>query len=100
MFNGVGCSYGDIGGGFSYGNRDADGDIGVGGVQSSGVYDSYGNDGSSDGGGLGGSDVVLIMAVVMAIVMVVGITTFVLARPIKVLVVLVLKTIATFLVVK
>lgn len=50
MFNGVGCSYGDIGGGFSYGNRDADGDIGVGGVQSSGVYDSYGNDGSSDGG--------------------------------------------------
>lgn len=43
------------------------------------------------------------MAVVMAIVMVVGITTFVLARPIKVLVVLVvlvLKTIATFLVVK
>lgn len=56
MFNGVGCSYGDIGGGFSYGNRDADGNIGVGGVQSSGVYDSYGNDGSSDGGGLGGSD--------------------------------------------
>lgn len=50
MFNGVGCSYGDIGGGVSYGNRDADGDIGVGGVQSSGVYDSYGNDGSSDGG--------------------------------------------------
>lgn len=100
MFNGVGRSYGDIGGGFSYGNRDADGDIGVGGVQSSGVYDSYGNDGSSDGGGLGGSDVVLIMAVVMAIVMVVGITTFALARPIKVLVVLVLKTIATFLVVK
>lgn len=40
------------------------------------------------------------MAVVMAIVMVVGITTFVLAKLIKVLVVLVLKTIATFLVVK
>lgn len=40
------------------------------------------------------------MAVVTAIVMVVGITTFVLARPIKVLVVLVLKMIATFLVVK
>lgn len=40
------------------------------------------------------------MAVVMAIVMVVGITTFALARLIKVLVVLVLKTMATFLVVK
>lgn len=53
MSNGVGCSYGDSGGGFSYGNRDTDGDIGVGGVQFSGIYDSYGNDGSSDGGGLG-----------------------------------------------
>lgn len=56
MFNGVVCCYGEIGGGFSYSNRDTDGDIGVGGVQFSGIYDSYGNDGSSDGGGLSESD--------------------------------------------